>query len=97
MDRSGYLQGAGSISTSDAKLAEPFLKGVDALCFCNLIWEGVPQVRAVGEESALEESAEVCVHGTRNWALSVLLLAGACMMGPMPGCQQDHELSCTSW
>ena len=41
------------ISTSDAKLGEPFLKGVDAFCFCNLIWEGVPQPRAVGEDSTL--------------------------------------------
>ena len=53
MYRSGYLQGAGVISTSDAKLGEPFLKGVDALCFCNLIGEGVQQARAVGEKSAL--------------------------------------------
>ena len=53
MHRSGYLQGAGVISTSDAKLGELFLKGVDAFCFCNLIWDDVPQARAVGEDSAL--------------------------------------------
>ena len=53
MYRSGYLQGAGVISTSDAKLGKRFLKGVDAFCFCNLIWDGVPQARAVGEDSAL--------------------------------------------
>ena len=53
MHRSGYLQGAGVISTSDAKLGELFLKGVDAFCFCNLIWNDVPQARAVGEDSAL--------------------------------------------
>ena len=34
-------------------MGEPFLKGVDAFCFCDLIWEGVPQARAVGEDSAL--------------------------------------------
>ena len=53
MYRSGYLQGAGVISTSDAKLGEPFLKGVNAFCFCNLIWDGVPQAHAVEEDSAL--------------------------------------------
>ena len=53
MHRSGYLQGAGVISTSDAKLGELFLKGVDAFCFCNLIWDDVPQACAVGEDSAL--------------------------------------------
>ena len=47
------LQGAGVISTLDAKLGEPFLKGVNAFCFCNLIWDGVPQARAIGEDSAL--------------------------------------------
>ena len=35
------------------EVGEPFLKGVDAFCFCNLIWEGVPQARAVGEDFAL--------------------------------------------
>ncbi len=53
MYRGGYLQGTGVILTSDTKLGEPFLEGVDALGFCNLTWEGVPQARAVGEESAL--------------------------------------------
>ena len=66
--RTGYLQGAGVISTSDAKVS--FLKGVDALCFCNLIWEGVPQARAVGEESAL-----VC-QSLRVW-YAELDIAGA--------------------
>ena len=42
------------ILTSDAKLGEPFLEGVDALRFCNLTWEGVPQTRAVGEESRVK-------------------------------------------
>ena len=35
------------------------------------------------------------VHGTghcRSFCLQVLVWCG-----PMPGCQQDHELSCTSW
>ena len=55
MYRSGWsdLQGAGVISTTDAKLGEPFLKGVNAFCFCNHIWESVPQARAIGEDSAL--------------------------------------------
>ena len=39
--------------------------------------------------------AKVREYGTRNWALPFLLLAGA--YGPIPGCQQDHELFCTSW
>ena len=55
MYRSGWsdLQGGGVISTSDAKLGEPFVKGVDGFCFCNHIWESVPQARAIGEDSAL--------------------------------------------
>ena len=61
MHRSGYLQGAGVISTSDAKLGELFLKGVDAFCFCNLIWDDVPQARAFGEDSA-----QVC-QSRRIW------------------------------
>ena len=36
----------------EAGRAIPY-KGVDALCFCNIIWEGVPQACAIREESAL--------------------------------------------
>ena len=54
------------------------LKGVDAFCFCNLIWDSVPQARAIGEDSAL-----VC-QSMRVWyaglGIQFLLLAGACMM-----------------
>ena len=43
MYRSGYLQGAGVNSTSDTKLGEPFLKGVDALCRRGRIRVGMPK------------------------------------------------------
>ena len=83
MHRSGYLQGAGVISTSDAKLGELFLKHVlkvfDAFCFCNLIWDDVPQAtcRQGRFRAGMPKSA---TYGTRNWALPFFLLAGACMM-----------------
>ena len=96
LHRSGYLQGAGVISISEAKLGELFLKGDDAFCFCNLIWDDVPQACAVGEDSAL-----VC-QSRRVWYAELgITVPSACRclydVVQMPGCQQDHELFCTSW
>ena len=35
--------------------------------------------------------AKVCVYGTRNWALPVLLLAGGCVMCDVVRCQDVNK------
>ena len=89
MHRSGYLQGAGVISTSDAKLGELFLKGVDSASVTSF---GMTFHRRVPSGKIPRWYAKFGAYGTRNWALQVPVWCG-----PMPGCQQDHELFCTSW
>ena len=54
----------------EAGRAVPY-KGVDAFCFCNLIWEGVPQARAI--RAGMPKSARM-VRGTghcRSFCLQV--------------------------
>ena len=79
MHRSGYLQGAGVISTSDAKLGELFLKGVwmhsaSVTSFWMTFHKRVPSGKIP------RWYAKVGAYGMRNWALPFLLLAGGCMM-----------------
>ena len=64
MYSSGYLQGAGVISTSDAKLGEPFLKGVDACCFVTSF--GRAFHRRMPSGKIPRWYAKVCAYGTRN-------------------------------
>ena len=68
MHRSGYLQGAGVISTSDAKLGELFLKGVDSASVTSF---GMTFHRRVPSGKIPRWYAKVGAYGTWNWALQV--------------------------
>ena len=82
MYRSGYLQGAGVISTSDTKLGELFLKQMLKVSMhsVSVTSFGMTFHRRVPSGKIPRWYAKVGAYGTRNWALPFLLLAGACMM-----------------
>ena len=67
------------ISTSDEKLGEPFLKGVDVF-FASVTSFGRAFHRRVPSGKIPPWYAKVSAYGTRNWSFPFLLLAGACMM-----------------